>query len=92
MCHDLDGHLDETIPAPTITILQRTTEEDEKLAEILVHNHEFVFWEKRDQTFVAYITATLFKNIFHTISNNLSANELCEFMDVKCFGLRSNLV
>ncbi|CAN6466198.1 unnamed protein product [Victoria cruziana] len=76
MSHDLEGHLDGTIPAPPNVVLQRTAGEDGKLAEILVRNPEFVTWKKRDQSLVAYITSTLSKDVLYTISDNMCAKEL----------------
>lgn len=53
MCNDLEGHLGEII-----SVLHMTTGEDEKVIETQFRNPKYVTWKKRNQSLVAYITAT----------------------------------
>lgn len=41
-CHDLEGHLDETIQAPSIVVLRVVMDGDEKISETDVCNPEYV--------------------------------------------------
>lgn len=78
--HDIKGHLDETISALPITILQKIMDKDEKVFEIEVHNPKYITYKKRDQSPITYITATLSKKVLYIISDNLYARELWKIL------------
>lgn len=71
MCHDLE----KIILALSTTILQKTTGENGQVAESKICNPDFVLW-KKDQTLIASITATLSKEVLHTIFKVIYAKVL----------------
>lgn len=75
-CHDLEGNLDGSVSTPPIVVLQLTPKKDGKVAEILVHNSEYITWKKRDQFPITYITTTLLKEVLYTISKDMCVKDL----------------
>ncbi|CAN6470633.1 unnamed protein product [Victoria cruziana] len=49
--------------------------EDGKTFEMFIRNLDYICW-KKDQSLVAYITATLSKDVLYTISDDMSARDL----------------
>ncbi|CAN6462901.1 unnamed protein product [Victoria cruziana] len=72
----LYGHLDGRCPAPSPMLLQETVEGDGKIITYEVSNPEYDKWVEKDQTLIAYITATLSERILQTIPNDTTALDL----------------
>ena len=74
--HGLSGHLDGGSPAPPMTITQEVTGNDGKVSCIAIPNPAYDVWFQKDQSVVAYLTATLSDRILQTISDHFTAAEL----------------
>ncbi|CAN6452825.1 unnamed protein product [Victoria cruziana] len=72
----LYDHLDRRYPAPPSMLLQETVEGDGKIITYEVPNPEYDKWVERDQTLVAYITATLSERVLQTIPDDTTAFDL----------------
>ena len=72
------GHLDGTTSVPPEFIPRE--EKDDKGASSIVYvkNAEFLNWERKDQSVVAYITSTLSQEILLAIPDNCTALQLWE--------------
>ncbi|CAN6459960.1 unnamed protein product [Victoria cruziana] len=72
----LYGHLDGRYLAPPSMLLQKTVESDGKIITYEVPNPEYDKWVERDQTLVAYITATLSERVLQMIPDDTTAFDL----------------
>ncbi|CAN6461480.1 unnamed protein product [Victoria cruziana] len=72
----LYGHLDGRCPASPAMLLQETVENNGKIITYEVPNPEYDKWVEKDQTLVAYITATLSERVLQTISDDTMAFDL----------------
>ncbi|MFV0960687.1 hypothetical protein QML37_30065, partial [Klebsiella pneumoniae] len=74
--HGLAGHLDKGSPVPPIIILRDVTGDDGKVSQVHVHNPDYEVWFQRDQSVVAYLTATLSDRVLQIVPDNITAAEL----------------
>ncbi|MFV0960677.1 hypothetical protein QML37_29985 [Klebsiella pneumoniae] len=63
-----------------MTITQEVTDNDVKVSCTIVSNPAYDIWFQKDQSVVAYLTATLSDRILQTISDHFTAAELWNYL------------